>query len=96
MSSNEQVYGQIKSQFAANGLDPEQDYYVVGGDYRDDCRAVWEDGGSWKVGSCERGSKHEDARFKSPFDAADYLAFLILAPALKNGKAVGFPRFDWS
>ncbi len=95
MSNFDEQYSKIKANFLAAGLDPDQDYFVIGDDYADDCRALWADDHYWYVGSCERGQKYETGRFKFAFDAAEYLAFLILAPALKNGKLSQFPKINW-
>jgi hypothetical protein len=88
-------FKKIESNLLKAGLNPDRDYYTIGA-YKDDCRALWSDSTHWYVGTCERGKMLEDARFNSATRAAEYLAFLIIQPALENGRWTGFPEFDWS
>jgi hypothetical protein len=88
------LYAKIENHFLKIGLNPNRDYYTIG-DYKDECRILWSEGSFWYVGTCERGKMLEDARFNNGTQAAEYLAFLILQPALENGKWRGFPQFEW-
>jgi hypothetical protein len=92
--NNEPQYAEIRSSLLAAGLNPEQDCYVIGADYADECRALWADDQFWYVGNCERGKKFESSRFKSRAEAVEYLVFLVLGPALKNGKLTKFPSIN--
>jgi hypothetical protein len=89
MPSKVSIYNFIKKKFDEIELDP--DHYTLGDEYKEDSDALFDYEGYWYVGGNERGKHTEEARFKHPIDAAEYLIFIKYKSSHKP-----LPQIDWT